>query len=95
MKAKLHASLEYLLVADGVSVGVVRVHALEGHHGDKYIWTCAFRIVLATAELYGAMRALKPSEYRAVRAALWDAGVRHVIYERKNTKHDREILVEI
>ena len=75
--------------------GVIRVHAPDGHEGDEYIWTCACQIVGDTAYLYGAMRALKPSEYRAVRAALWDAGVRHVIYERKNTKHDREILVEI
>jgi len=68
---------------------VVRVIP-SGAYGDPYTWSATLRwLDRYTVEVMGAMRAPRPSEWRAVRAALRKAEVRRVVWHRADGR-DRE-----
>jgi hypothetical protein len=75
--------------------GGIRLHPNGGVLGDAYGWSCWCIQIEDTIYLYGAMSAPSPSQWRAIRSLLKDMGIKHVVYERKNTKYDRTIRKDL
>ena len=75
MRQRIAADIEPL-------TAVVRVIP-GGRYGDAYTWSATVRWLDRRAvEILGALRAPRPSEWRAVRNALRQAGVQAVIWRR-------------
>lgn len=79
-------------------VGVLRVHPQDGSYLDHtdYGWAASVAFEPeATARIYGAMRAPKPSQWRAIYAELQRWGVRRAVWERHTARGDREVVIRI
>ena len=72
--------------------GVVRVFDAGLSYGDPYRFAVTVRwINHDTVEFVGALRAPAPSEWRAIRTALMEFGVRNVVWVRKSGANPRTV----
>lgn len=78
-----------------VTTAIVRTHEDGGKYGDPWTWTCTAQIVGDTAYLYAALRAPTNAEARALKKIMRSIGVLHLIWERKNSKLERDTKFEL
>lgn len=64
-------------------VSLIRIFPEGGQYGDPYTYCATIRhLDRETVEIIGALRAPTPSEWRAIRVALADAGVTKAMFMR-------------
>lgn len=87
------ATLELHAGAD--AVGTLRCLTPGMLVGGRYDWCCTAALYGDEARLYGALRAPTASQWRAMAVTLREAGVRRVIWERRNVPNARQVVVYI
>lgn len=77
-------------------VGTLRVHPEGKVLGDEYDFACTVAIQDGMARLYGANnRVVTPSQWRAIRQALLQAGATKATWERRNVPLARQVVIEL
>jgi hypothetical protein len=86
----MNADLEHL-------ASVIRVYPNGGKYGDPYTFCAAVRhLDRESVEIVGALRSPTPSEWRAIRAALVEAGIVKAMFTRikDGVKSRHQVLLE-
>ncbi len=75
---------------------VIRVVPDEGSYGDPFTFSATLRWVdHQTVELMGALRAPRPSEWRAIVLALRACGATAMVWSRLSGGNPRRVVIDL